>query len=213
MATISNFPTKPQRQGVTSQGFPSDLPSNFSTQITLSGGSSGQGIVRLPLPKRLNDLQVLIWEEISLTDMALSQLPGVQGAASLGGYALGGYALNPYMFMLFKRPQFKEHVLQWTLAPNNQQESEKIRDIVKTLKKASLPTYGGLMMKYPSLAQVTLNPGNWLYKFKPCAITAVQVDYTGAGLSFFNSQAPTVVNLTLQLKETKLWAADDPELQ
>lgn len=217
MAAISNFPTKPQRQGITSQGFPSDLPSNFSTQITFIGGGAGQatGIVRLPLPKRLNDVQNIIWEEVSLTSMALSQT--LQTAASLGGYAMGGYALNPFMFMLFKRPTFKEHVLSWTLAPNSQQESDKIRDIVKTLKKASLPTKagfgGGAIMKYPALAQVTLNPGDWLYKLKPAAITSVHIDYTGAGLSFFNSQAPTVVNLTLQLKETELWSGDDPGLQ
>lgn len=214
MAAISNFPTKPQRQGVTSQGFPSDLPSNFSTQITFIGQSvQAAGVVRLPLPKRLNDVQNIIWEEVSLTSMALSST--LQGAAALGGYS-SETALNPFMFMLFKRPTFKEHVLSWTLAPNNQQESEKIRDIIKTLKKASLPTkggFGGALMKYPARAQVTLNPGDWLYKLKPAAITSVHVDYTGAGLSFFNSKAPTVVNLTLQLKEIELWSADDPELQ
>jgi len=35
------------------------------------------------------------------------------------------------------------------------------------------------------------------------------VDYTGSGLSFFDSKAPTVVYLTLQLKEKKIWMAED----
>jgi hypothetical protein len=213
MAQLSNFPTKPQRMGVASNGFPSDLPSNFCTTITFTGknGAVGQ-VVKLPLPKRLNDQQNIIWEELNLTSMALSQISGLQTAYDIGSTA-SGVALNPFSFMQFKRAQFKEHVLQWTLSPNSQQESDKLKQIINTLKKASLPSKNGgqgLLVDYPAEAQVTLNPSNYLFKFKPCAIQTVQVDYTGSGsLAFFNSGAPIVVNLTLQLKEKKLWFADE----
>lgn len=209
MATLPNFPTQPRKSGITSEGFPSDLFSDFCTTIRFTGknGAVGQ-IVKLPLPKRLNDQQNIIWEELNLTSMALGMMSGLQTAYDVGSVATN-VALNPFAFMQFKRPQFKEHVLQWTLAPNSQQESDKLKNIIKTLKRASLPTEsatgGGFLVEYPALAEVELNPGDWLYKFKPCAIQTVQVDYTGAGLSFFNSKAPTVVNLTVQLKETKLW--------
>lgn len=215
MATVSNFPTKPSRQGATSSGFPSDLPSDFCTTMTFKGEGAGlaSGVVKLPLPKRINDVQNIIWEEHSLTSMALGMMPGASTAVDLWS-AGSGKALNPFMFMTFKRPQFKEHTLQWTLSPDSQQESDKLKDIIKTLKKASLPSQTGskFIMKYPSLVKVTLNPKNYLFSFKECAIQSVQIDYTGAGLSFFDSKAPTVVNLTLQLKETELWKADDAEL-
>lgn len=212
MAQLSNFPTRPQRMGVTSDGFPSDLPSNFCTTIRFTGknGAVGQ-IVKLPLPKRLNDQQNIVWEELSLTSMALSAISGGQTAYDIASTA-SGYALNPFVFMQFKRPQFKEHVLQWTLAANSQQESDKINQIIKTLKRASLPTksFGnGLLVNYPALAEIELSPGKYLFKFKPCAIQTVQVDHTVSGLSFFNSGAPTIINLTLQLKETKLWYSEE----
>lgn len=215
MATVSNFPTKPERQGIARDSFPSDLPSDFCTTLTFIGGSAGMAssVITLPLPKRINDQQNIIWEEHSLTDMAVAQL-GAGTAVNLAS-AASGIALNPFMFMLFKRPQFKEHILQWTLSPDTREESDKLKDIIKSLKKASLPSVyggGGTLMKYPSLVMVTLNPKQYLFPFKKCAIQSVQVDYTGAGLSFFDSTAPTVVNLSLQLKETELWQSDDPEL-
>lgn len=213
MATVSNFPTKPRRQGISSNGFPSDLPSDFCTTITIIGGGAAMasGVIKLPLPKRINDLQNLIWEEHSLTDMAVQQL-GASTLVTLGSAATG-YALNPFMFMTFKRAQFKEHTLQWTLSPDSKQESDKLKDIIKSLKKASLPTSEGkFFMKYPSLVNVQLSPKNYLFSFKKCAIQSVQIDYTGAGLSFFDSKAPTVVNLTLQLKETELWESGDMQL-
>ena len=57
---------------------------------------------------------------------------------------------------------------------------------------------------------ISFKPSGYLFKLKPCAIIAVQVDYTGAGQpSFFKSGAPTIVNLTLQLKEYQLQSAQD----
>ena len=39
---------------------------------------------------------------------------------------------------------------------------------------------------------------------------AVQTDFTAAGQpSFFNNGAPTIVNLTVSMRETELWTAED----
>jgi hypothetical protein len=125
-----------------------------------------------------------------------------------------GNAVNPFQFMMFKRPGFKEHTLQWSLAPNTQQESDTLKKIINRCKKAALPSpSGGFapgLVKYPEIAMVSFKPDKYLYKLKPCAIISVQVDYTGAGMpSFFKSGAPTIVNLTLQLKELQLWSQDN----
>lgn len=82
------------------------------------------------------------------------------------------------------------------------------------MKKAALPSAGMFwgLQKYPKMAMVQFRPNNYLYVIKPCAIISVQVDYTGAGgPSFFKSGAPTIVNLTLQLKELQLWSQENYE--
>ena len=63
-------------------------------------------------------------------------------------------------------------------------------------------------MYYPSIALVKLFPDDkFTFKLRPCAITNVIVDYTaGGGPSFFrDTGAPTVVNLTVVMKEIQIW--------
>ena len=108
--------------------------------------------------------------------------------------------------MLFKQPQFKEWNLQWTLAPNSKDESDTLSNIIKQLKRASSPGTDGPVYTYPNLAHISFSPSEYLPNLKPCAIMAVQVDFTASGMpSFFESGAPTVINLTLSLRETELW--------
>lgn len=238
---VPNFPQPPQR-GFSNDSFPADLVSGdrkFYTSISfakftgysLSGGLSLNfgGNIKLPIPRKLNDNEVMLWEEWSLTNdvksgavnvaqrylgstagsitSALSNLSEKQGSFT-------GTTINPYMFMMFKRPSFKEFTLQWSLAPNSQRESDSLDQIIKKCKRAALPTISGVTMEYPDIANIKLYAGQandkYLFKFKPCAIISVQVDYTGSGMpSFFKSGAPTIVNLTLQLKEIELWSKND----
>jgi hypothetical protein len=234
---VPNFPSKP-RSGFDSMSFPNDLKSgqrqfytnitfmdySFDTSSLMQGGAGGGAMVTLPMPRRLNDAENIIWEEWSGMDKMLGLAQTIAPPSALvsalttGGEmaSIGtGLALNPFMYMMFKRPQFKEHTLSWTLTPNSQQESDTLRRIINKCKKSALPSTTGsvFLMKYPQVAQVTLKASGsdrYLYKFKPCAIISVQVEYTAAGMpSFFKSGAPTTVNLTLQLKEIQLWKSDD----
>lgn len=247
MARTVNFPQPPGRSQRRNDSFPNDLEQNnrrFFTKLTFSkynysftGGAGAITLgdtVTLPFPRKLNDNEIINWEEWSGLN-AIQQ--GIQGASQIfpaagpvasaasalnagvsmaGTFSdfplVGGKAVNPFMFMMFKRPNFKEHTLQWSLAPNTKEESETLKRIINTCKKAALPSGGRLspLMDYPDLCNVSFTPDNYLYKLKPCAIISVHVDYTGAGgPSFFNSGAPTIVNLTLQLKEIELWSKDN----
>jgi hypothetical protein len=184
--------------------------------------------VTLPFPRRLNDSEVIIWEEWSGTAAIGQGLQAVgqyiPGAGQIGQLAsqlasgldmagtFSSQSVNPFQFMMFKRPNFKEHTLQWSLAPNTEQESETLKRIINTCKRAALPSGGrtDLMMRYPNICNVSFTPDDYLFKIKPCAIVSVQVDYTGAGMpSFFKTGAPTIVNLSLQLKEIELWSKDN----
>lgn len=231
---VPNFPQKPQR-GNNSSAFPSDLISGqrkYYTQIGLvrynsglaTGGGLGiqtSGTIMLPMPKQgLIDQEIIQWEEWSGEKLAMDVVRSVPGLSTLvAGLETArnplstdlGLQINPFMFMMFRRPNFKEFALKWTLAPNNRQESETLKRIINQLKKAALPSkLNDFVMRYPDIAMVSFKPDNYLFKMKPCAIVSVNVDYTGGGKpSFFNSGAPTIVNLTLQLKEIQLWNQDN----
>lgn len=241
MALQPNFPTKPARKIDNNLCFPEDLIQprsgrNFYTNIRftkydrgfagIGGGGFDLGLgssVKLPLPRKLNDSQVIMWQEWSGTDLVKSLVGNVSGVlAGALSVAEGpvstymGKQLNPFQFMMYKRPGFKEHTLQWTFTPNNQRESDTLNQIINTCKRSSLPTPSGqFVMDYPNIALVSLiTPGDYLFKFKPCAIIAVQVDFTGGGQpSFFKNGAPTIVNLTLQLKEIQLWNTQNYDTQ
>ena len=117
--------------------------------------------------------------------------------------------------MLFKSGQFKEHTLSWTFTPHSEAESTNLVDIIQYFKFNMLPSYngftGGLLLNYPNIAIPRLYPNNFFtYRFKPCAVASLNVDYSGAGQpSFFENGAPTVINLTMHLKEIELWMQED----
>ena len=111
--------------------------------------------------------------------------------------------------MLYKSPNFKEYRFDWTLTPNTPQESQTLKAIITYLKVNSLPSAppGALMMKFPLIALIRFYPDNVFEELnlKPCAITSVSVDYTGAGMpSFFVDGSPTTVNLSIALKEIEI---------
>ena len=157
-----NPPSPPQMGGGGSLKFPKDLDAGgrqYYTnmyfvdygqfggafgQMPWGGGNTPTGeSITLPLPRQINDTQMVIWEEASLVSAALGAAQGMGGAigAAAGGAqglgtaaaiagasgAFGGAVrLNPALLMMFKQPSFKEWHLQWTLAPNSQDETEAI---------------------------------------------------------------------------------------
>jgi hypothetical protein len=233
-----NFPRKPS-SSINSNAFPSNLEANgreFCTVIQMVEYKIAQqfasfgpatitnpaGSITLPVPRKINEAQTLSWGTISGTEKAMgllgqAVLTRARSAAGTIAGAVGvgaGIAVNPFLFMQFQQPNYKEHTLSWSLAPSNRQESETLRQIILGLKRDSLPELiaGGFFMDYPRIAMIRILPDDVFgcLKFKPCAIVSVQVDYSGSGQpSFFRDNAPTVVNLSLQLKEIQLWDRND----
>ena len=226
-----NYPLPPRRS-FSYKTFPNDLVTNernFYTELTFITYSAEQqltatpleipvgGGVRLPIPKKLNDVQTVVWSAQSmlsdgagiLGSMVGSKITAGVNAAKMGVSAASGLQINPLLFMTFQKPNYKEHTLSWSLSPSTEQESNTLVDIIKYLKFNSLPKQdaGGAVYKYPNILMVKLFPkDDFTMKFRPCAVNGVSVDYNGSGVpSFFKNGAPTVVNLTLQLTEIQLW--------
>ena len=132
---------------------------------------------------------------------------------------INGQAQNPFMTVMFKQPEYKTHQFSWTLAPRNEQESYVAREIVHTLKSNMLPAFtpgsAGVLMTYPNIANIALYPSDqFLYKFKPCALTKFSVNYAGGGgqPSFFKgTKAPTLIEIATEWQEIEYWMKEDVE--
>jgi len=187
---------------------PITSPSSLSVSLGGSGiarPTTGGGIF-LPIPLKLNDNQVLHWNEFPL-------LQSFAGAAadnafiSAGSIALGA-SINPLMFLQFKRPEFRIFQFSWVLAPRTKQESDTIKNIVTKCKQAAAPQNFGPLLGYPQIAMIRLHPKKLdeHLKFKPCVIESVQVSYTpNPTPSFFENGAPSTVTLTMNFKEMQYW--------
>mgnify|MGYP003348721821 CR=1 FL=1 len=229
-----NPPSAPPVGGGGGLKFPKDLTAggrNFTTSIFFqrytggagpfgggfgTAGGLGGGSITLPIPRKINDVQTVVWEEASMVSAALGASNTLQGLSTAGAFAGAAVnlRLNPALIMMFKQPNFKEWNFQWTLAANSPDESQTIADIVREFKRNMSPTKagaGGMFYGYPAVARVSFNPNErFLTRLKPAAIMAVQTDFTAAGQpSFFNNGAPTIVNLTVSMRETELWTAED----
>lgn len=150
---------------------------------------------------------------------ALSAVPG--GANILNAVsAVSGLAINPFLTVVFKNPSFKSHSFSWRLYPKSIQESEDLTAIINTIKYHMLPglvTSSGVLFEYPEMVIINLYPTDkHMYKFKPCIIKSLNVNYApSSGPSFFrdNPGAPTGVEIRMELQEieyfTKLDIAGD----
>lgn len=199
----------------------------FTSTPILRPVDSKYGSVWLPVPRKINDIQTMSWGEFSGTSVAGAALTQMiygnrqlqnggtfRGSGGQIGVPVGiatGMSINPLLFMQFNSPNFKDHSLSWTLAPSSEAESNALKSIIDKFRYYSLGKAnglsGGLLLEYPSILFVKLYPEDeFTLKFRPCAVINVSVDFTGSGTpSFFKNGAPTVINLTLHLREIQLW--------
>lgn len=130
-----------------------------------------------------------------------------------------GQTLNPRETLAFEGVNLRQHNFTWELFPNNQSDSESIRNIITTIKRNSLPevqNLGGAIpsafLKYPSTVDIYLIGinGEHFMKFKPSMVQSVGVDYGAAGsVSIMRGGKPAAVSLTLQMTELEIETAHD----
>ena len=156
---------------------------------------------------------------------ALGGLIGAGGvAAGIGtgttGSLLSGAAINPYETMEFKGVKLKTHSFTWRLSPSSKEDSDAIKDIVKTIKMNILPSYIAVtgvgsahnLLKYPKLALVSFLgiDQEYYYKLKPAMITSFNVRYNGGEqLNVFKGGKPVVVELAMELTEVNIHTSAD----
>lgn len=138
-----------------------------------------------------------------------------------------GLAFNQNVEVLFNgvsmRPAFS---FTFDLVPRSKEESDRIKLIIRTLKKDMTarkgdPTVvgGGLFVKAPKVFQLQYMSGGkphpFLHRFKPCALTQMSVNYNGSGqYATYSDATPVHMQLSLQFMElTPIYSENYEELE
>jgi hypothetical protein len=107
---------------------------------------------------------------------------------------------------IYSESALREVTLNWTLAPNNQNESRKIHQIVKELKRYSSAQSiaGGIMLKSPHYFRLKFTNeilDNAL-QFHEVAMTDIRVSYApGGGMEMHYDGTPKTINLSISFRD------------
>jgi len=147
-------------------------------------------------------------------------------AAYFAGQAVGaniqgrstGQVVNPNLELLFNGPTLRTFNFNFRMTPRSRDESEQIRKIIRAFKRNMLASRSeqGLFLKSPrvfKLEYIYKQGGQhpYLNKFKPCALTNFQVDYTpdNTYMTFDSTGSLTSYDLTLAFSELQPNYADE----
>jgi hypothetical protein len=192
------------------QGFGANIANLNTGNIYSQGMGALSGAVKEILNESVGDASR------DVMYLLRSVLPA--GISQVADRALGS-TINPKASLAFEGVELKQHSFNWTLIPKNQDDSERIKAIVETLKRNSLPTYQTFAgtgfkayLRYPSIVDMYLlgvNP-NYFVKFKSAMIRSVNVEYGSTGLvSVLKGGKPGNVSLNIELMELDIHTAED----
>ena len=102
------------------------------------------------------------------------------------------------------------------MAPKDFNEAKAIQKIAYLLRRAMTPKRAlfGALFEFPDIFLIAFSPNSkFLYKFKPCVLERINVDYTGGNQApgFYRQQGnpsnapPESVVITLQFLELEYW--------
>lgn len=146
----------------------------------------------------------------AIISRAINAVSGSLGAAF---NLSNGATPNPHIAVNFNNVRLRTFNFSWKFSPNSQTESQELVDIINVLQKRSLPEKKGVLLEYPSQCQLQIYPAPFgdLFKFKPCVIENISVNYAPTGIpSFFvDTQLPTEIDLSISLQEIVIRTASD----
>jgi len=184
----------------------------------------------MPTPVTFNTVNE--FQEISLTGMvgglatgaaalvagALFGETGADLANAVGDSAgkatrLVGYPINPRVEVMFSKTNLRQFVFEFLMAPRNEQESENMKAIVRTLRFHSAPeldsTTAGFTWIPPAEFDFTFyNKGvenTNIPRVNTCVLDRIEVDYAPQGVySTFSNGHPVAARLSLGMREIEV---------
>ena len=124
-----------------------------------------------------------------------------------------GMALNSNLELLFDSVNLRTFPFTINFSPRTRQESMMVKHIIRAFKSAMAAKkgtndvgQGGAFLRAPDVFQLRyLHRGKdhpFLNSFKHCALTGMQVNYTGAGtFATYNDGTPVNIKMNLTFKE------------
>ena len=157
----------------------------------------------------------------SLAGKALDTLGANVNSNSLLGRATG-QILNSNLELLFQGVSLRSFPFNITFSPRSGKESKRVKEIIKSLKTSmsakrgadAFGMKGGIFLKPPDVFLLRyLSNGKdhpFLNVFKPCALTNMSVNYTGAGTyATYGDATPVNIKVSLMFKEINPVYAED----
>ena len=141
-----------------------------------------------------------------------------------------GQILNSNTELLFEGVNLRTFSFNFTFAPRSKTESDRVVKIIRSFKTSMAPKAGeeyvpgagnftgsgGIFLNAPDIFLIQyLKAGKehpFLHKFKPCALTALNVNYTGANVySSYEDGTPTIIKMQMVFNEMNPIYAEDYE--
>lgn len=150
-----------------------------------------------------------------------------------------GMAINPSETLAFEGVDLKSYTFDWDLYPESKADSDRIKELVRALKRRILPTTSGggfgesaaslfpegairnaaesgplqrMFLSYPDSVYINLVgvDGSHFPQFKPAMCTGMDVDYGAAGsMVIAKGGRPAAVNISLSFSELVIHTAED----
>jgi hypothetical protein len=126
---------------------------------------------------------------------------------------LGRYPINPRVEVLFSRTTLRQFVFEFLFAPRNQQESDNMEKIIRTLRFHSAPeidpTFGGITFIPPAEFDITFYhqgiENRKIPRINTCVMDRIEVDYAPQGeYSTFSNGHPVAARLSLGMREVEV---------
>lgn len=187
-------------------------------------------LYRLPYPTLIQDTHDVKYDHnfnwLQNFGSVINRIPGgsvLTGAGQAVGQALAGvgYAVNNFKALTLSTPNFRTFSLEFRLFPKSREESDMLQRMIVNMKTYMHPPLVaasgiGLLFQFPSIFQMWFNTGNqYLFRFKPCVINAMQVNYQGDNPvpSFYrnpeNHAIPEGIVIRLSCIELEVWTREN----
>lgn len=208
-STISDIPGMIQNMGA-----------NVASALA-SGGTGGIGRAVNGVARAIGgtDVQQAAVMATYLSRSVLNALPG-DIARSIN--TATGEIINPRETLAFEGVELRTHQFSWDLYPSNTNDSKRIQEIIKIIKRSILPRTQGIsagdfrigkaFLKYPHVLEMYLIGvrDDYFMKFKPCFVTDMSVDYAAGGtLGIMKGGKPAGVTITMTMQELQIETAED----
>ena len=170
-------------------------------------------IINLPIPNGLLDNTDAVWSNEVTANILQSITNNMLDSANLASQVIksqSGIHGEAHIIHTFSNINAKVYNLTWIFLPQSSSEGQEVEKIIKTLKRAQLPSVGSTAMNenirnmmWPDFVDLKIigNAGRY-QKFLPCFINSVYVDrnFDDTFLEYTDGISP-LISLNISLVE------------